>query len=177
MATSADLSRHSRMRSAQKLLYVLGDQLDVRMEALDELDRDRDAILMAEVREETEVVPSHRQRSVLFLSAMRHFALELIGKGFRVRYVRLDSRANTQSLGSELTRAIGTLKPERVQVVQPGDHRVETSLRDAAREHDVSLEILKDQSFTCSLDDFDAWASDGRKNLVMEYSIASAAGP
>ena len=167
--TSDGLSRHSKMRSARKLLFVLGDQLDARMDALDELDRERDAILMAEVREEAEAVPSHRQRTTLFLSAMRHFALELIEKGFRVRYVQLDSRANTQSLGPELGRAINTLKPESVQVVQPGDHRVEASLREAADEHEVSLEILEDRSFTCSLAEFDKWAGDGRKSLVMEY--------
>ncbi|NND35783.1 MAG: cryptochrome/photolyase family protein, partial [Gammaproteobacteria bacterium] len=167
--TSAELSRHGRIRSARKLLFVLGDQLDARMEALDELDPGRDAILMAEVREETEAVPSHRQRSVLFLSAMRHYALELMGKGFRVRYVRLDNRANTHSLAAELDRAMRAVKPECVQLLQPGDHRVETSLRNAAGKHDVCLEVLEDRSFTCSLDDFDAWAGDGRKALVMEY--------
>ena len=32
------------------------------------------------------------------------FALRLIDRGFRVRYVRLDGRGNTGSLGSELER-------------------------------------------------------------------------
>ncbi|NNF15467.1 MAG: cryptochrome/photolyase family protein [Gammaproteobacteria bacterium] len=157
------------MRSARKLLLVLGDQLDPGMDALDNLDREKDAILMAEVREEAEVAPSHRQRTTLFLAAMRHFALELIDKGFRVRYVQLDSSANTQALGPELARAISTLNPECVQVVQPGDHRVEASLVKVAREKDVPLNIMEDESFTCTLDEFNAWASDGRKSLVMEY--------
>ncbi len=166
---AAGLSRHSRMRSARKLLFVLGDQLDAEMPALAEMDRDRDAVLMAEVREEAEHVPSHRQRTTLFLSAMRHFALDLIEKGRRVRYVRLDDRANTQSLGSELGRAIDTLQPECVQVVKPGDHRVEALIRERADEHGVPLQILDDTSFTCSLEAFDAWAGDGRKELVMEF--------
>lgn len=166
---SDTLSRHARMRSARLMLIVLGDQLDRDMPALDDLDRDRDAILMAEVREEAEHVPSHRQRTTLFLSAMRHFALDLLDRGFRVRYVRLDDRANTGSLGSELGRAIDTLKPEAVRVVRPGDHRVEAVLSEAASGRDVPLEILPDTSFTCTLDEFDAWADDGRKDLVMEF--------
>ncbi len=156
------------MRTARTLLFVLGDQLDARMPALAGLDRDRDAVLMAEVREEAEHVPSHRQRTTLFLAAMRHFAQELIDRGYRVRYVRLDARANTQSLGSELGRAIETLGPERVRITRPGDHRVEALVRAAAEERDVALEILEDESFTCSLETFDAWAGDGRKELVME---------
>jgi deoxyribodipyrimidine photolyase-related protein len=156
------------MRSARRILLVLGDQLDRTSPSLAELDPGRDAILMAEVREEAEHVPSHRQRTTLFLSAMRHFALELIEKGFRVRYVRLDDHANTGSLGGELGRAIETLGPESVRVVRPGDHRVERMLRDAAGEHDVSLEVMEDSSFTCSLADFNSWAA-GRKELVMEF--------
>jgi deoxyribodipyrimidine photolyase-related protein len=157
------------MRSARKLLFVLGDQLDAKMPALAELDRDHDAVLIAEVRGEAEHVPSHRQRTTLFLSAMRHFALQLIDKGYRIRYVRLDDRANTGSLGSELGRAIETMGPERLQVVQPGDHRVEAQIREAAESHDVPLEVLEDTSFTCSLEAFEAWAGDGRQELVMEF--------
>jgi deoxyribodipyrimidine photolyase-related protein len=168
-ANSADLSRQGAIQSARQLLYILGDQLDAGMEALAQLDRDRDVILMAEVRAEAEAMASHRQRTTLFLSAMRHFALGLIDQGFRVRYVQLDDHANTQSLDSELARAIGALTPDGVRVVQPGDHRVIASLRDAAAGQGVPLEILPDQSFTCSLEEFDQWADDGRKSLVMEY--------
>jgi len=166
---SAALSRYNRMRSARKLLFVLGDQLDAKMPALADLDRDLDAVLMAEVREEAEHVPSHRQRTTLFLSAMRHFALELIDRGYRVRYVRLDDRANTQSLGSELERAVETLGPERVHAVRPGDYRVEALVRETAEARDVPLEISEDTSFTCSVEDFEAWAGDGRVELVMEF--------
>jgi len=168
-ASSDDLSRHGRMRSARRLLLVLGDQLDVGMPALEDLDRERDAVLMAEVRGEAEHVPSHRKRTALFLSAMRHFALELIGKGYRVRYVRLDAEGNTHSLGGELERAVTTLGPEVVRVVEPGEHRVRRMLEEAADSAGVPLEVLEDTSFTCPLEEFEAWANDGRKTLVMEY--------
>jgi deoxyribodipyrimidine photolyase-related protein len=151
------------------LLLVLGDQLDGKTPALSRIDRERDVVLMAEVREEAEHVPSHRQRTTLFLSAMRHYALELLSKGYRVCYVRLDDRANTQSLRSEVTRAIERLKPQCVQVVQPGDHRVTAMLEATVEGQDTPLKILEDTSFTCALDEFRAWADDGRKELIMEY--------
>jgi deoxyribodipyrimidine photolyase-related protein len=166
---SGELSRHSRIRSARRLLFVLGDQLDPAGPALDELDKERDAVLMVEVKEEAEVPPSHRQRTTLFLSAMRHYALDRIEEGHRVRYVRLDDRANTGSLRSELERAIGTLDPECVRVVQPGDHRVAAAIRGATDRSGVGLDVLPDTTFTCSLEEFDAWADDGRKELTMEH--------
>ncbi len=170
MASSAsDLDRHRRIRTAGTLLFVLGDQLDPQLPQLEELDRDVDAILMAEVREEAEHVPSHRQRTALFLAAMRHFALDLIERGYRVRYVRLDDPANTHGLGSELERAIHTLGPARIKLVQPGDHRVLKAIRTSAAKSGTPLEILEDCSFTCPLEEFEAWANDGRKSLVMEY--------
>ena len=167
--TSDVLDRHARMRRADTLLVILGDQLWRDEPALGRLDRERDAILMAEVREEATHVPSHRQRTTLFLAAMRHHAIDLVERGFRVRYVRLDASANTQSLAGELERAIGTLGPSRVLLVRAGDHRVQSDLEGTCRDAGVDLEVLEDGSFTCTLADFDAWADDGRKQLVMEY--------
>jgi len=157
------------MHSARRLLFVLGDQLDADHPGLADFDRRKDAVLMVEVKREAEQPASHRQRTTLFLSAMRHFALELIERGFRVRYVRLDDHGNTQTIDGELWRAIETLKPECVRVVQPGDHRVLASIRETTSKKNVFLDLLADSSFTCGLDEFDAWADDGRKELTMEY--------
>jgi deoxyribodipyrimidine photolyase-related protein len=154
---------------AGKILLILGDQLDLRMPALRRLERERDVVLMAEVAGEAEHVPSHRQRTAVFLAAMRHFALDLQERGFRLRYVRLDDRGNTQSLGSELTRALKRLRPARVVVTRPGEHRVEQALRKACKEGSVDLLVEPDASFTCTTAEFNEWASGGRRNLVMEH--------
>ncbi len=147
-----------------RLHLILGDQLDIQAAALTQLDRDTDILLMAEVVEEAEEVANHRQRLVLFLSSMRHFAGELEESGFTVRYVKLDDDGNSQSLGGELSRAVDVLEPATVSVTQPGDHRVATQLRQAH----PNIEFLPDDSFTCSLEFFEDWAT-GRKELVMEY--------
>jgi len=157
------------MRSADTLLLVLGDQLDRRVPQRVGLDLERDAVLMAEVREEAEHVPSHRQRTALFFAAMRHHAMDLVDAGYRVRYARLDSSANTHSLSGELERAIATLDPRRVVVVRPGDLRVQADIERVCRRAAIELRVEEDRSFTCSLEEFNAWAGDGRKRLTMEY--------
>lgn len=60
----------------RNLILVLGDQLDATSAAFDGFDPQRDCVWMAEVDEESRHVPSHKARTVLFLSAMRHFAQE-----------------------------------------------------------------------------------------------------
>jgi deoxyribodipyrimidine photolyase-related protein len=152
----------------RRLHFVLGDQLDRKAPSLRDCDRDTDVVLMTEVKQEAEHVPSHRQRTVLFLSAMRHFALQLAGDGFRVRYISLDDPANTHAFDTELVRAIGKLSPGLVTVIKPGEHRVEKIISDACAGAGIPLDILTDDSFTCSLDAFDTWAQ-GRTNLVMEF--------
>lgn len=160
-----DAFKIERVRGRVRTLrVVLGDQLDG--SALRTLDRERDALLMMEVEGEATHVPSHRQRTVLFLSAMRHFALEQAGKGWRLRYVRLDDPSNTQSLDSEVRRAVEALAPARLEVVVPGDHRVAAMVR--GWEASCLVEMIEDDHFLTSRKDFDAWA-EGRRELVMEY--------
>lgn len=150
------------------LAIVLGDQLDSGSPALRRLDKDGDAVLMMEVDEEATLGPSHRQRTALFFAAMRHFALELRDKGYRVRYTPIDHRGNTHSLTGEVERAARALKPERIVVVRPGDWRVHQEAQQWQGATGVRTEILEDTHFTCSLEEFNEWA-EGRQELTMEY--------
>jgi deoxyribodipyrimidine photolyase-related protein len=166
---NSELARGPRKPvKAKRLLFVLGDQLDRKAAALGDLNPESDVILMTEVAQEAEHVPSHLQRTTLFLSAMRHFALQLVADGFRLRYVTLDDPANTQAFDSELKRALTDLSPERVLVSEPGEHRVEGMIRKTCTHAGIPLEILTDESFSCSRAEFDNWA-ENRQNLVMEY--------
>ncbi len=150
------------------LLVLFGDQLHLDEPALQKLDRSRDAVLMMEVSEEATHVPSHKQRTVLFLSAMRHFAKELRGQGFRVEYVALDDPANTQSFLQEMRRANQRLQPEQILIVEPGEWRVRRVVEDFQQECGVPLEILPDSHFLLSTEEFGQWAS-GRKEWILEH--------
>ena len=103
------------------LRIILGDQLSLDLAALDDLDPGRDTVLMMEVVKETTYVRHHKQKIVLVLSAMRHFADVLRQRGVRVDYVKLDAPDNTGSLTTEVQRAVARHKPGRIVVTEPGE--------------------------------------------------------
>ncbi|NTW77741.1 MAG: cryptochrome/photolyase family protein, partial [Syntrophaceae bacterium] len=72
------------------LRFILGDQLSHAINALRDIDHNNDVVLMVEVADETSYVRHHKQKIILVLSAMRHFAAELRARGFTVDYVRLE---------------------------------------------------------------------------------------
>jgi deoxyribodipyrimidine photolyase-related protein len=76
-------------RKMRHLVLVLGDRLGSRSVAFEGFDPSCDRILMAEVVEESEHVPSARMRTALFRSAMRHFAEELTARAWPFDYLRL----------------------------------------------------------------------------------------
>ena len=150
--------------AVKTLRIVLGDQLSRSVAALSDLDPGQDIVLMAEVMGECTYVPHHLKKIVLVLSAMRHFARTLEAGGVRVRYVRLDDPANTQTLQGEVRRAVADLQPGQVVVTEPGEYRVLSDMRDWT----PGLEIRSDQRFVCSIADFRQWAR-GRNGLRMEF--------
>lgn len=150
------------------LRLVLGDQLTRDISSLDGLDPVEDVVLMLEVAEETTYVPHHRQKIVLILSAMRHFAAELEAEGIRVDYVRLDDPANRGSFTDELDRAISRHAPARVVVTEPGEWRVLDRMRSWAETFGIPVDIRDDDRFLCSRGRFARWA-EGRKSYRMEF--------
>ena len=94
-------------KSFRHLVLILGDQLNLDSSALADFDPKQDAIWMAEVMEESTHVPSSKQRSTLFLSAMRHFAKSLLDKNWPVFYTRLNDANNTGTLAGQGARVVG----------------------------------------------------------------------
>jgi deoxyribodipyrimidine photolyase-related protein len=96
------------------LRLVLGDQLCRTISALRDVDHTRDVVFMAEVHDETTYVRHHKQKLVLVLSAMRHFAESLRAEGMLLDYVQLNDHGNTGSftreLGGAFTSSGGTYR-------------------------------------------------------------------
>jgi deoxyribodipyrimidine photolyase-related protein len=149
------------------LVLVLGDQLDAGAGVLRDLDPERDRVWMCEAVEESTHAPSHKARILLFLSAMRHFRDALEAEGIRVHYRALDVEADP-SLAAGLAAAIRVLRPERLILTEPGEHRVFAALQAVAETAAVPLEIRQDEHFICSRTDFDRWAA-GRRELRLEH--------
>ncbi len=152
----------------RNLIVVLGDQLNQDSSAFDGFDPDQDLVWMAEVDSESTHIWTHKMRIALFLAAMRHFRAELERASLRVEFRRIDDPRNAHSLGVELERSIAGLKPQKVILTEPGEHRVRIELENACVEARVPLEIRPDRHFLCSVEKFRKWA-EGRKELRMEF--------
>jgi len=152
----------------KRLILILGDQLDEDASALSDFDPAHDTLWMAEVLEESTHIPSSKQRTTVFLSAMRHFAAHLRARDWPLVYSQLDDAHNTGTLAGELSRAIAQVQPQLLVMTAPGDWRVLQSLRAVAKQHDLPLEIKDDTHFFSTVRDF-ATHAEGRKQLRLEY--------
>ncbi len=155
-------------RSLRNLVLVLGDQLDHQSSAFDGFDPARDRIWMCEALEESLHVPSSKQRTAVFLAAMRHFAAALRDRAWPLEYRALGEGKDATSLGQALSESLAADKVETVIVVEPGDWRVLQQLRAACEGSGVALDIRPDRHFLCSIEEFKRHAS-GRKQLRLEY--------
>jgi deoxyribodipyrimidine photolyase-related protein len=155
-------------KSYRHLVLILGDQLNLDSTALADFDPKQDAIWMAEVMEESMHVPSSKQRSTLFLSAMRHFAQSLLEKNWPVFYTRLNDANNTGTLAGELAKAIAEHKPQQLVMTAPGEWRVLQNLRGVAKQLGLHLEIRDDTHFFSTVREFAEHAKD-RKQLRQEF--------
>jgi deoxyribodipyrimidine photolyase-related protein len=155
------------MSKLRNLVLILGDQLDRESAAFDGFDATRDRVLMIECVEESTHVWSHKTRTALFLSAMRHFAEYLRAKKIPLDYRSL-AKENDASFTSALSQVFASERPEQLIVVEPGDVRVEASLRKAAETHHVALDVREDRHFLCTKAEFAKWAGKN-KSLRMEF--------
>lgn len=150
------------------LRFILGDQLSRTISSLHDLDSASDVVLMVEVAAEASYALHHKQKIVLVLSAMRHFAELLRAEGIRVDYVCLDDAGNTGSFTGELSRALARQAVDRIVVTEPGEWRVWEMMQGWQAEFGLPVEVRPDERFLCSRAEFARWAA-GRKELRMEY--------
>lgn len=151
----------------RSLILVLGDQLDPGSPALSSFDPAQDRVLMIEAAGEAKAVWSHKARIALFLSAMRHFADDVAGRGWPIDYVALDD-AGEPGMGERLLAALERHRPQQLKVVEPGELRMQQLIEDACRSAGVTLQWVDDTHFLCSRQAFADWAR-GKKELRMEF--------
>ncbi len=110
-------------------------------------------------------LPWHRQKLVLILSAMRHFADALIAAGYRVDYRR------AASYEDGLLAAAQEHGAHRVVATEGREWEMMQSLTRATQmlgNAGVPLELRADRGFLATHEDFARW-SKGKKELRMEF--------
>ena len=173
------------------LVLILGDQLDESSSAFDGFDPAQDRVLMIEAFDESTHVWSHKIRTALFLSSMRHFAESLAARGWQVDYRALD-RHGDKTLADGLLATIAEHQPQAVIGVEPGDLRVRQQIESAIKSEAASARHMRatalkdtkkatktdnltgfltwreDKHFLCSLPQFRKWAGTS-SSLRMEF--------
>lgn len=150
------------------LRLILGDQLNLNISSLKDIDKDRDIILMCEVWDEATYVKHHKKKIAFIFAAMRHFADELIKKKYRVDYIKLDSKNNSGSFLGEVKRAIKRHAITQIVVMEPDEYRVLKDMQGWEKELKIPVEIRETTKFLCDQVTFKEWISS-RKTVRMEY--------
>ena len=118
-------------------------------------------VLMAEVAAEATYVAHHPKKIALIFSAMRHFAVSLEQRGYRVHYHRYDPNG-FKSLHEALQHYQSQY--DRILITRCGEYRLQSEMESWSG----PIEFFEDTRFLCPLDDFNRWAQ-GRKQLRMEF--------
>jgi deoxyribodipyrimidine photolyase-related protein len=143
-------------------VFVLGDQLNMRVGPLATLVPSETVVLMIESLERSRTVNYHKQKLALVISAMRHFRLALERAGFTVAYRQCESFA--EGIRQHLEHFPGaTLKLSR-----PADWGVDSTIRKLIEANGGTLELVQNELWISSDHDFDTWAK-GKKGLRMEF--------
>lgn len=152
----------------RNLILVFGDQLTEGLASLRTADPARDVVLMGEVRREATHSNHHKKSIIFFFAAMRAFAEKLRACGWRVDYSRLDGDEPCETFTDLVASAVTRHAPQKVVAVEPAEWPVREEFRRLAEALNLSVDLLPDDRFICSDEEFAAWAA-GKKSLRMEF--------
>ena len=141
--------------SSVPTVWVLGDQLNRNAGALRDRKPGDCRVLLVQSEQKIASKRWHRQRLHLVLSAMEHFAAELRNEGFDV-----DHRT-APTLLTGLGDHVLEFGVQRTIAMEPMSWDGRELLERAG------VEIVANDQFTCSYEDFATWA-EGRRNFKME---------
>lgn len=161
------------MIAIRHLCLIFGDQLNEDSILFDGFDPQQDLLWMAETLGENTHVPSGKQRSVMFIAAMRHFAHRLRQHNFPLVYRSLDDTEDTD-FAMGLSDLLQRYCVSRVRVVLPGDYRVLHAIREFFLARNIPVDVLADNHFIALPGEFTAWCN-GKNNCVWNIGIASCA--
>ncbi|MBT8106661.1 MAG: cryptochrome/photolyase family protein [Gammaproteobacteria bacterium] len=110
----------------------------------------------------------HQQKIVLFLAAMRAYADELRAAGYEVHYVELDTD-DARSYEEKLAEALQRLEADRLVHFEIEDKPMEERIIEFANACKLEREELESPMFTCSREQFSAFAADKQRLLMADF--------
>ena len=149
---SYDTGDRGSVVTDRSILWLLGDQLNPELDALD----DADEVLLIEAHGFADRKPYHAHKLTLVFSAMRHFRDNLRERGHDVTYLRAESFGEGLDAFSD-ERADGD-SPPALRLMRPASHGAGERLRDLVTKRGGTLELLDNELFWTTPSDWRAWA-------------------
>jgi deoxyribodipyrimidine photolyase-related protein len=150
-----------------RLIFICPDQLAHNGPALRGASRETDVLVLGESRAEATRFPFHVQRMTMIFSAMRHLVVTLREQGWSVDHQSI-TMDGPEDLAGILEAAIKRHRPGSILMTRPNRFDLIDAFRAVAERHGLDIEMLEDDHFLSTPDDFRAWAT-GRKTLVLEH--------
>ncbi|WP_144798140.1 cryptochrome/photolyase family protein [Halorubrum depositum] len=139
--------------SDDAVLWLLGDQLNPELGALD----DADEVLLIEAHGFADRKPYHAHKLTLVFSAMRHFRDELRERGHDVTYLK------AESFGEGLDAFLADRSDPDLRLMRPASHGAGERLRELVAERGGSLELIDNELFWTTPADWREWADEPEK--------------
>ncbi len=110
----------------------------------------------------------HQQKIVLFLAAMRAYADELRAAGYEVHYIELDT-SDARDYEDKLRQALQATGADRLVHFEIEDKAMEQRIIEFAKAGQLDREELASPMFTCSREQFTAFAAGKQRLLMAEF--------
>jgi deoxyribodipyrimidine photolyase-related protein len=104
------------------LRFLFIDQMSESISSLNGLSRS-DTIMFFESLDDFKAVNHHKKKIGFLLSAMRHFAEELLEQGLNTVYFKLDDSDNSGDVESEIKKVIQARQITQLIVTEPSEYR------------------------------------------------------
>lgn len=150
------------------LRVILNDQLSLDISSLQDVDKSKDQVLLVEDLDYYQHVKHHKQKLILLIAAQRKFAQKLEEQDFKVVYKKLTNTTKSLNIWDELDKLASQKKPKRIVITHPSEYHVLQKLIKFKSKTKIPVEILEDDSFISSIEEFKEFAKD-KKNLTMEF--------
>ncbi|WP_418285670.1 cryptochrome/photolyase family protein [Halorubrum sp. DTA46] len=134
--------------SDRTTLWLLGDQLNPDLDALAEADD----VLLIEAHGFADRKPYHAHKLTLVFSAMRQFRDDLRDRGRDVTYLE------AESFGEGLDEFLNDRTDPHLRLMRPASHGASERLRALVTERGGSLELLDNELFWTTPEDWREWA-------------------
>ena len=149
------------MRKIRHLIFLAGDQLNLKFLDSCQFDPSVDHIVMIESLHESQIQRQHRTKIAYFFICMRRFASKL-KQNADITYLKLQK----DTLADCLLQTVLKIQPQKIILFRPGElafyERIISKLAN------FKVVTLENPMFISTVDEFKEWA-EGKKQLRMEF--------